>query len=141
MGKKAKVTAEDINNVISIILKRVGGIPVKKYSVDLIPIPHVEEIEGTPSENDYIVHGYEFSREEYEKIKSYVDISANVEYEWRNFDEKIAIKGDALWATWYITNDIAVLASADGSAKVVNRVMNTLEALDRLRTIKSWEDK
>ena len=140
MDKKVKVTAEDISNVISIILKRVGGIPVKKYSVDLIPVPHVEEIKGIPNEDDYIVHGYEFTREEYEKIKDYVNISANVEYEWRNFDIKISINGDALWATWYVANDVAVLASADGSAKVVNRVMNTLEALDRLRTIKSWEE-
>ena len=72
MDKKVKVTAEDISNVISIILKRVGGIPVKKYSVDLISVLHVEEIKGIPNEDDYIVHGYEFTREEYKKIKDYV---------------------------------------------------------------------
>ena len=135
----AEVTAEDISNVISIILKRVDHVPIKKYSVVLFPIPHMEEIKGTPNEDDYIVQGYEFTREEYEKIKDYVDISANVEYEWRNFNEKISINGQTLWATWYVKNDVAVLASADGSAKVVNKVMNTLEALNRLHTIKSWE--
>ena len=81
------------------------------------------------------------SKEEYEKIKDYVDISANVEYEWRNFDEKISINGNTLWATWYVENDVAVLASVDGSAEVTSRVVNTLEALNRLCTIKSWEDK
>lgn len=126
---KRNVTAEEIVEVIS-ILDNATNNQFKIYSVDSNPIPRIkEEIKDIPKEADDIVCGYEFTRDEYEKIKDYVDVFSKKEYEWPALDTKISIDGNELKPTWYRTDDKAVMTFAIYALESLHEITHALEKL------------
>jgi hypothetical protein len=131
---KRKVTAEEIVEVISILDKATNN-QFKIYSLDPYPFSRIkEEIKDIPKEADNIVCGYEFTRDEYEKIKDYVDVFSKREYEWLALDTKISIDGNELRPTWYITDDKAVMTFAIYASESLYEITHALEKLLFIKT-------
>ena len=115
--KNRTITYKEIAEVIQILELAFDSMP-KKCSI------------GTST-----IYGYDFTIEEYEKIRDYMNLTIEKKYKWDSFNEEMRIDvGSRL--EWYITGNIAILKHS----YQIDDVMHALKALEHFKKMEE-EDK